>query len=494
MKITNVFDGNLLADIQTDTASDLEHKIESALSAFRDRANWLQPYQRIEILNKLATLVARDTQGLALSIACEGGKPLRDALVEVSRAINGIECAISELQHFAGDEVPMGLTAAAKDRWAFTIREPIGPVAAISAFNHPLNLIVHQVVPAMATGCPVIVKPAESTPITCLKFVALIHEAGLPKGLCQTFVVNDVALAERLVTDPRIAFVSFIGSAKVGWHLRSRVAAGTRIALEHGGAAPVIIDRSVDLDALIEPLVKGGFYHAGQVCVSVQRIFVHETLKHELIDRMTDRTRSLRVGDPTLLETEVGPLIHPREVVRVGNWVDEARSSGGLVTTGGERISDRFYAPTVIVEPDQFATVSQKEIFGPVVCIYGYCQLDEAIARANSLPYAFQASVFSQYMDTALRAARLLDASAVMLNDHTAFRTDWMPFGGRRQSGIGVGGISSAMREMTQEKMIVFKLNPLASERLAHDHPQDKSFFLKHLGKSPSGGPSILFD
>jgi acyl-CoA reductase-like NAD-dependent aldehyde dehydrogenase len=461
MQVLQAFDGTPIADVPTDDAAALEQKLACAAEAFHDRSGWLYPYQRIEILKRLAVLVAGEAEEFALLIAREGGKPLVDARVEVARAVNGIESAVGDLQHLVGNEIPMGLTAAAKDRWAFTTREPIGPVAAISAFNHPLNLIVHQVVPAIATGCPVIVKPSEATPLSCIRFVELVREAGLSEPWCQTLIVDDVKLAERLATDPRIAFLSFIGSAKVGWHLRSVAAPGTRVALEHGGAAPVIIDRSADLDNLIEPLVKGGFYHAGQVCVSVQRVFVHESLKDEVVERITARVNSLRTGDAALADTEVGPLIHPREVVRVDNWIEEARRSGGTIATGGVAITDRLYQPTVVVEPGESASVSQKEIFGPVVCVYGYTEINQAIRRANTLPFAFQASVFAQDVDVLLHVASLLDASAVMLNDHTAFRTDWMPFAGRRQSGLGIGGIQHTMRDMTQEKMIVLKMNTL---------------------------------
>ena len=229
----------------------------------------------------------------------------------------GVRNAAEELRNFAGREIPMGLTAASAGRWAFTTKEPIGVVAAISAFNHPLNLIVHQVAPAIAAGCPVIVKPAAATPLCCMEFVRLVREAGLAEPWCQTFLPSDNALAERLATDPRVAFLSFIGSARVGWYLHSKLAPGTRCALEHGGAAPAIVDRSADLDQVIEPMVKGGYYHAGQVCVSTQRIFVHADIQAEFVERFAARVGALRVGDPLSLETEVGPLIHPREADRV---------------------------------------------------------------------------------------------------------------------------------------------------------------------------------
>lgn len=457
MLVTQAFDGAPIAEIATDDAAAVEAKLDRATRCFRDRAGWLPAYQRIEILRRLARLMERDRDQLALTIAREGGKPLTDARIEVARAINGAESAAGEVEHHAGREIPMGLTPASAGRLAFTTKEPIGVVAAISAFNHPLNLVVHQVVPAIATGCPVIIKPAGTTPLSCKHFVELVHEAGLPPDWCQLSVIEDNAIAERLATDPRVAFFSFIGSAKVGWYLRSKLAPGTRCALEHGGAAPVIIDRSADISAIIEPLAKGGYYHAGQVCVSVQRIFVHEAIKDDFASAFTARIGKLRVGDPILAETEVGPLILPREVDRVENWVQEAAGSGEVLT-GGQRLSDHVYAPTVLLEPPAAAKVSQLEVFGPVTCIYGYRDLDEAIARANSLETAFQSAIFARDIDVAMKAARLLDASAVLINDHTAFRTDWMPFAGRRQSGYGIGGIPYTMHDMSQEKMIALKL------------------------------------
>jgi acyl-CoA reductase-like NAD-dependent aldehyde dehydrogenase len=392
-----------------------------------------------------------------MQIAREGGKPLPDAIIEVTRAIDGIHNAADELRNLAGREIPMGLSPAAADRWAFTTREPIGIVAAISAFNHPLNLIVHQVAPAIAVGCPVIVKPAGTTPLSCLDFVALVHEAGLPEAWCQSFIPETTELAEKLATDPRVAFLSFIGSAKVGWYLHSKLAYGARSALEHGGAAPAIVDRSADLDTIIEPIVKGGYYHAGQVCVSTQRIFVHQDIAGEFTERLVARVKALRVGDPVLKDTEVGPLILPKEVDRIASWVDEAVQAGAVLATGGGRLSETTLEPTVLLAPPADARVSQLEIFGPVVCVYPYRDLDDAVAQANSLPVAFQASIFAKDIDIAMRAANHLDASAVMINDPTTFRTDWMPFAGRRESGHGTGGIPFTMRDMTQEKMILMR-------------------------------------
>jgi acyl-CoA reductase-like NAD-dependent aldehyde dehydrogenase len=457
MRVTQPYDGEVIAEIPVHTANEVEAKLETAARLFSRRARWLPAFQRIEILRRLARLVENDRELLALLIAREGGKPLTDARVEVTRAINGIEGAAAHIERLAGTEIPMGLTPASQNRWAFTTKEPIGPVVAISAFNHPLNLIVHQVVPAIATGCPVIIKPAPVTPLTCMHFVSLACQAGLPEPWCQAVILDDNSLAQKLATDRRVAFFSFIGSAKVGWHVRSQLAAGTRFALEHGGAAPVIVDKSADVDDIIEPLAKGGYYHAGQVCVSVQRIYVHNDLRTAFIERFSKRVLQLVSGDPCLDETEVGPLIAPREVDRIEKWVGGAVAEGAILAAGGKRLGDRLYQPTVLVEPNPASQVSISEIFGPVTCIYGFTDLTEAIVRANSLPFAFQASIFSREIDASLRAARLLAASAVMVNDHSAFRTDWMPFAGYRQSGFGTGGIPYTMHDMVQDKMIVLR-------------------------------------
>jgi acyl-CoA reductase-like NAD-dependent aldehyde dehydrogenase len=456
LRVVQAFDRTLVAEVAADEGDALEEKLAAAAAAMRNREGWLEPHQRRGVLLRAASLLESRQEPFVTRIAREGGKPAGDAAVEVIRAIDGLRNAAEALRTFAGREIPMGLTPASEGRWAFTTKEPIGVVAAISAFNHPLNLIVHQVAPAIAVGCPVIVKPAAATPLSCLELVALFREAGLDEAWCQTFITDDNALAERLATDSRIAFLSFIGSARVGWHLHSRLSPGTRCALEHGGAAPVIVDRSANLDTVIEPLTKGGYYHAGQVCVSTQRIFVHQDIIGGFVERLTARVERLRVGDPLLRETEVGPLIDPRETRRVASWIEEATSRGARLFGGG-RYSETTLMPAVLVEPPADAKVSQLEIFGPVTCVYGFQELDRAIDIANGLPFAFQASIFSTDIGPALRAAERFDASCVLINDHTAFRTDWMPFAGRRQSGYGVGGIPASMEDMAQEKMVVLR-------------------------------------
>ena len=456
INVNNPFDGSLIKTISQQSAADVEQAIESGFSLFNDPNQWLPAYQRIAILEKVVEIMSTQVEELTMLAAQEGGKPLVDSRVEVLRAIQGVKLAIEHIPQIKGEEIPMGLTESSAQRLAFTRREPIGLVSSISAFNHPLNLIIHQTVPALAVGCPVVIKPSNRTPLSCLRFVEILREAGLPEHWCQV-VVCDNADAEKLVSDPRVNFFSFIGSARVGWMLRSKLAPGTRCALEHGGAAPVIVDETADLPMAIESLLKGGFYHAGQVCVSVQRVYVHEEICEDFANLLATKASELVVGNQLESTTEVGPLITTNEVERVGQWVDEAVAKGGKLLTGGKALSDSCYAPTVLLDPPADCQVSMLEIFGPVVCVYTYNHKDEAIAKANALPVAFQAAVYTEKLNDALDMSARLNATAVMVNDHTAFRVDWMPFGGRDASGIGMGGIQYSMHEMTREKMTVIK-------------------------------------
>ena len=435
----------------------VEIALSNAHTIFKDRDRWLAPYKRIEILDKTVEIMQSRFEELAIEAAREGGKPLIDSRVEVSRAIDGIKNCIECIRNETGRGIPMGLNAASQNRLAFTCREPIGVVVAVSAFNHPLNLIVHQVGPAVASGCPVIIKPAEDTPLSCFRFVQILHEAGLPIEYCQALVVNELSVAEQLVCDKRVGFFTFIGSGKVGWMLRSKLAPGTRCALEHGGVAPVIIDSTADLDDTLPLIAKGGFYHAGQVCVSVQRVFVPRMMANDVAKQLAELGEKMIIGDPTLEKTEVGPLIRTKEVDRVSEWIEEAKTAGATCQTGGKRLSDTTYACTVLLDPPSNVRISEREIFGPAICVYSYDEVDEAIELANSLPYSFQASILSRNLDFILRCNRRIDAATIMVNDHTAYRVDWMPFAGLKQSGYGVGGIPFTFEDMQIEKLTIVR-------------------------------------
>ncbi|MFC4871802.1 aldehyde dehydrogenase family protein [Negadavirga shengliensis] len=456
LKIHSPYDQSLIKELPMIGKDELEAKLVTAYNLFKDPSRWLPAHKRIAILEKVRKIMEGKVEELTKTAAREGGKPYQDSKIEVLRAINGVKIATEEITQLKGGQIPMGITESSTNRLAFTVREPIGVVASISAFNHPLNLIVHQTITAFAAGCPVIVKPASATPLSCLALLNILGEAGVPDGWVQSVICSN-ELAEALVTDKRVNYLSFIGSEKVGWYLKSKLAPGTRCALEHGGTAPVIVEKDADVDEMLPLLVKGGFYHAGQVCVSVQKVFAHEELAYQLAHDLAEAAKQLKVGDPLDESTEVGPLIRTGEVDRIEKWVTEAVDAGAELLCGGNRISDTCFEPTVLFNPPQDARVSKLEIFGPVVCVYSYSDRENAIELANGLDYHFQAAVFTKNIDIALEAVDKLNATAVMVNDHTAFRVDWMPFGGRDASGEGMGGIPYSMHEMTRLKLMVFR-------------------------------------
>ncbi|MDQ6962790.1 MAG: aldehyde dehydrogenase family protein [Mariprofundaceae bacterium] len=455
LQVYSPYDAKCIAKVETANAAVVEQALQNAHKLFSDRTSWLSVVQRIEVFKRVLVLMKNQFECLAKQASAEGGKPLLDSRIEMSRCIDSMRLCMESLRTQHAEPPTMGINTASQHRAVIMKKEPIGVVVSVSAFNHPLNLIAHQVGPAIAAGCPVIVKPSGDTPLSCLSLVRLFHEAGLAKEWCQWIMPETKELSESLVTDERVGFFSFIGSARVGWSLRSKLAKGTRCSLEHGGVAPVIMAEDADLDLAIPQLLKGAFYHAGQVCVSVQRLFVHESIVDDVVSQLTDGAKKLVVGDPLSEQTEVGPLIRASELQRVESWVQEAVDAGAILKCGGHRISHQCYAPTVLYHPPIDAKVSKSEIFGPVVCIYPFKHVDDAIAQANALDVAFQASVYSQNLDRGFYISERLNASAVMLNDHTAFRVDWMPFAGLGQAGLGVGGIPHTMHDMQIDKMTV---------------------------------------
>lgn len=453
-EVRSPYSGEVIGEVEQGDAGLIDAVLTRQAAMFADRSQHLPHHERAAILRRAARLAEDRFDDLALQAASEGGKPLTDSRAEIARGINGLELAAEEGTRLAGHEIPMRGTAAAMGRLAFTTREPRGLVAAVSAFNHPFNLVVHQVAPAVAAGCPVVVKPASATPLSAHAVVNLLHEAGLPEDWAVAMPMPG-RVAETLVTDPRISFFSFIGSGEVGWGLRRKVADGTRCAMEHGGAAPLIVDDGADLDLLVPKIVKGGYYHAGQVCVSVQRVFALPGIRAELVERVEAAVKELRTGDPTDAATEVGPLIEQGEADRVHEWVAEAVNQGADLVLGGNPLDHQCYEPTLLLDTPLTARARAQEIFGPVMNIVGVDTLDQAIAAANEVPFSFQAAVCTPSMTNAMYAAQRIDANAVMINDHTAFRVDWMPFGGRKVSGLGLGGINYTLEEMTAEKLIV---------------------------------------
>ncbi|MGB1227312.1 MAG: aldehyde dehydrogenase family protein [Poseidonibacter sp.] len=456
LNITSPYDEKIVGTVKLNTSKEVKEAIDLAHNTFENKKNELPKYKRVEILENVVKIMSSQIEELTILCASEGGKPYIDSKVEIQRAINGVKLAIEHLGAYEGKEIAMGHTQSSANRMAYTFKEPIGVVAAISAFNHPFNLAVHQVIPAIAVGCSVIIKPASKTPMSAIKLIEILEEAGLAKGWAQVLVCSKED-TQILASSSKINFLTFIGSGNVGWDLNSKVAKGTRVALEHGGVAPVIVQKDANIDELIPDLTKGGFYHAGQVCVSVQRVYVHESIIDEVSQKLASSASKLIVGNQLDKNTEVGPLISNEEVNRVETWVNEAINEGAKVLTGGKRVSNSCYEPTVLLNPSDKSKVSSLEVFAPVVCLYSYSNIDEAIKRANALDVSFQAAIFTKDLDVALKAVKQLNATAVMVNDHTAFRVDWMPFGGAKQSGLGMGGIINSMDEMSKEKLMVIK-------------------------------------
>lgn len=442
-------------DIEFTRPEELERHLEEMVRL--RKSGPLKKPERIAILERASAIISSRAEDLARLIALEGGKPYRDALVEAHRAAASVKSAAETLASAAGREIPMGLTDTTEGYRAYTRLEPIGPAVAFSAFNHPLNLVAHQVAPAVAAGCPVLIKPSLSTPLSCAGFIDILREAGLPEPWARCIIINN-AEAGTLARDPRIAFFSFIGSARVGWALRSQLAPGVRCSLEHGGCAPAIVAADADLQDAATRLARGGYYHAGQVCVSTQRIYVDARVRDAFTEALGAVVEALQTGDPQSQTTDVGPLIHPREVERVDQWVQEAIASGATCRAGGSAFSETAYRPTLLENPGPQTRISREEIFGPVVAVYPYETIEHAITASNNTPWAFQAAVFTKDLATAELATHQLNASTVMVNEHTAFRTDWMPFAGWSNSGHDTGGIPHSFDSMTREKLVVTRI------------------------------------
>ena len=443
-----------IAQAQTLNQAGVERAIERAAMLHNDSGKRLSRSKCIRVFESAIDIFRQRSEQLALDASLEGGKPLADSRIEVQRAIEGLRCCIDALRTETGSVTPMNLGPRSQGRTAYTQRSPIGVVLAYSAFNHPVNLIVHQVCSALAAGCPVVVKPSERTPISCHHVVDCLIDAGLPPEWVTIIHTADLETAEAVVSNPLIAFFSFIGSADIGWRLRSQLAPGTRCALEHGGVAPVIVDRDAQVDDIVPRLARGAFYHAGQVCVSVQRIFVHRDLIDEFARRFVHSAQSYRHGLPDDERTQIGPIISSAARQRIHRWVHD---SGGRILCGGQPIEPHSYEATVVLNPKADAQLCTEEVFGPVAVLIAFDQLDSAIDQANALPFTFQSAVCSESIETCLYVADRLAATSVLVNDHTAFRVDWMPFGGHRQSGLGVAGFAHAIREQTVEKQIVFR-------------------------------------
>jgi acyl-CoA reductase-like NAD-dependent aldehyde dehydrogenase len=414
----------------------------------------LPAHRRAEILDGVAELLEERHDEVARTICGEAGKPMKAARVEAQRAVSTYTQAAVEARRLAGEVVPMDASAAGEGKLAFTLRVPIGVVAAISPFNFPLNLVAHKIAPALAAGCAVVLKPASQTPLSALLLAELEAEAGLPAGWLNVVVGSAAEIGDVFVEDDRVAMITFTGSTGVGYALRER-APRKKVSLELGNATPVVIEADADVDAAAAKMAAHAFSFAGQSCISVQRIYVHRDAYDDFVARFLPRVAALKTGDPADDETDVGPVIDPESGERILAWIEEAREAGATVLAGGEATEDGVIAPTVLADVSPDMKVSCREVFGPVCTVTPYETLTEALALANGTEYGLQAGIFTTKLSSALDAAAGLEFGGVTVNEAPTFRADQMPYGGVKASGNTKEGPHYTVREMTEERLIV---------------------------------------
>ena len=453
IEVLSPYDGALVGRVPKAGAGETGAALDAAEEAM------LKPipaHERAAILDRIAALLSERADDAARTISSEAGKPLKAARVEASRAVSTFTMAAVEARKLAGNVVPMDASPAGAGKLAFTLRQPIGIVGAISPFNFPLNLVAHKVAPALAAGCAVVLKPASQTPLSALFLAELETEAGLPAGWLNVVCGPAGEIGDVLVEDERVKLITFTGSVPIGWKLRER-APRKRVNLELGNATPVIVAADADLDDAAERLAANAFSFAGQSCISVQRIYVERSSYDDFLGRFLPRVEALVVGDPADDETDVGPLISASDRDRILAWIEEAKSRGGKVLTGGE-LDGELLLPTVIADAPPDAKVSCEEVFGPLCTVTPFDTLNEAIALANSTRFGLQAGIFIRDVKDALRAARTLEFGGVTVNEAPTFRADQMPYGGIKDSGNTREGPAYAVREMTEERLVVLQL------------------------------------
>jgi acyl-CoA reductase-like NAD-dependent aldehyde dehydrogenase len=453
LEVRSPYSGETVARVAKAGAAEARRAVDAAEQAMREP---LPAHKRAEILVRVAGALGRRADDAARQIAAEAGKPLKAARIEVARAMSTYTMAAAEARKLAGEVVPMEGTQAGEGKLGLTLRVPIGVVGAISPFNFPLNLVAHKIAPALAAGCAVVLKPASQTPLSALLLAELEMEAGLPPGWLNVLVGPSSEIGDVLVEDERVRAITFTGSSAVGWTLRAR-APRKRVNLELGNSTPVIVEADTDLDDVSTRLAAHGFSFAGQSCISVQRIYVARQAYDGFLERFVPKVEGLVVGDPADEDTDVGPLISPDERDRVLAWIEEARAAGAEILAGGD-VEDGLVRPTVIAGASPELKVSCEEVFGPVVTVNAYDSLDEAIALANGTRYGLQAGIFTSRLDTALRAGRELEFGGVTVNEAPTFRADQMPYGGVKDSGNTREGPAWAVRELTEERLVVVQL------------------------------------
>jgi acyl-CoA reductase-like NAD-dependent aldehyde dehydrogenase len=453
LEVRSPYSGEVVGRVAKAGAEQARRAIDAAEQAMRDP---LPAHKRAEILVRVAAFLGRRHDEVARTICAEAGKPMKAARVEAARAMSTYTFAAVEARKLAGDMVPMDASQAGEGKLAFTIRSPVGVVGAITPFNFPLNLVAHKIAPALAAGCAVVLKPASQTPLSALLLADLETEAGLPPGWLNVLVGPSSELGDVLVSDERVRAITFTGSSDVGWGLRER-AARKKVSLELGNATPVIVEADADLDEAATKLAGNAFSFAGQSCISVQRIYVQRGAYEGFLERFLPKVEALQLGDPADEETDVGPVIDEQARDRILDWIDEARRTGAEILAGGE-LEGELIRPTVVANAAPEAKVSCEEVFGPVCTVTAYDFLDDAVALANGTRFGLQAGIFTADVRSALRAARELEFGGVTVNEAPTFRADQMPYGGVKDSGNTREGPAYAVRELTEERVVVLQL------------------------------------
>ncbi|HEY0277148.1 MAG TPA: aldehyde dehydrogenase family protein [Solirubrobacterales bacterium] len=448
------YDGRLLGKVGLAGAEEARRAIDAAAAALGAP---LPAWRRAELLESIAAGIEGRVAEFARTICDEAGKPLKAARVEAGRAPSVFRLAAAEARTLAGEVVPPGATAKGEDHVAWTMRVPVGVVAAITPFNFPLNLCAHKLAPALAAGCPVVHKPAEKTPLSALLLAEVYEAADVPAGWLNVLCGDAPAIGDVFVEDERVRMISFTGSDRVGWGIRER-AARKKVALELGNMSPLIVAADADLELAAEKTATHAFGFAGQTCVSVQRVMVERSCLEAFVAALEPRVDALVVGDPAAEATDVGPVIDAGAKDRVAAWVAEAVAAGAKVVAGGGETDDGLLRPTVLAEVPPQATLSRCEVFGPVCMISVFDDLEEAFARANATEFGLQAAVFTASIDKAMAAAEALDFGAVMINEAPEWRADEIPYGGVKASGNTKEGPHAAVREMTEERLVVIGL------------------------------------
>ncbi len=456
-EVKSPYDGGVVAEVGIPTEAEVEEAAATATETFRESRH-LPVHARADALDHISRRLAERVDENAELIAKEGGKPLKWAKVEATRAISTFRWASEVLRHGDDEVMRLDTEASLGSRLGIIRRFPFGPVFGITPFNFPLNLVAHKLAPALAVGAPIVVKPARATPLGALALAELFAETDLPKGMYQALPVSS-GVADQMARDPRYKKISFTGSAEVGWYLKG-LDPKKRVTLELGGNAGVIVHSDADLDLAAARVAFGGYYQAGQSCISVQRVLVQSEVYDDFCDRLVKQVESLKYGDPVDPTVDVGPVIDAGSLDRISEWVDEAVSGGAEVLTGGRR-EDPFYVPTVLTKTKAEMKVRCEEIFGPVTTVSPYQTFQEAIEEVNNSRYGLQAGVFTNDINRAFQAHREIEVGGVIINDQSAWRADQMPYGGSKDSGFGREGLRFAMEEMTEPRIMVLSHVPL---------------------------------